>query len=259
MLDLAIILLIPFIGTTLGAGFVFFMRNSLNDTLQKFFLGFAAGVMVAASIWSLIMPALELSESYGAWRIMPSVVGFSLGVGFLLLIDLLTPHIHLLSKVKEGPRSRLSRTAMLNLAVTIHNLPEGMAVGVLIAGVLQGAPGITVAAAAVTSMGIAIQNVPEGAIISMPMRAEGNSRWKSFVMGTLSGAIEPVGGLLVVLLSAILVPTMPYMLSFAAGAMMFVVFEELAPEASQGKHTNWSVIGFSVGFLLMMSLDVMLG
>lgn len=252
-------LLIPLLGTMLGSAFVFFMKDEMPERIQKTLLGFASGVMVAASVWSLLIPAMEMEKSSGAWAVLPAAVGFFLGIGFLLLLDELTPHLHLGSSSPEGPRSRLSRTAMLALAVTIHNLPEGMAVGVVFAGAEQGVGGLSLASAVAVSLGIAIQNVPEGAIISMPMRAEGNSRWRSFLLGSLSGAVEPVGGLAVVLLASLLTPVLPYMLAFAAGAMFYVVVEELIPEASSGKHSNLSTIGFAAGFVLMMVLDVVMG
>ena len=252
-------LLIPLLGTMLGSAFVFFMKDEMPERVQKTLLGFASGVMVAASVWSLLIPAMEMEERQGAFSVVPAAVGFLLGVGFLLLLDELTPHLHLGSSSPEGPRSRLSRTAMLALAVTIHNLPEGMAVGVVFAGAEQGVGGLSLASAVAVSLGIAIQNVPEGAIISMPMRAEGNSRWRSFLIGSLSGAVEPIGGLAVVLLASLLTPVLPYMLAFAAGAMFYVVVEELIPEASSGKHSNLSTIGFAVGFVLMMVLDVVMG
>ena len=259
MTTIAVGLLIPLLGTMLGSAFVFLMRDEMPERVQKSLLGFASGVMVAASVWSLLIPAMEMEADRGAWSVVPAAVGFLLGVLFLLLLDDLTPHLHLGSDTPEGPRSRLSRTAMLSLAVTLHNLPEGMAVGVVFAGAAQGAGGITLASAVAVSLGIAIQNVPEGAIISMPMRAEGNSRWRSFAIGSLSGAVEPIGGLAVVLLASLLTPVLPYLLAFAAGAMFYVVVEELIPEASTGRHTNLSTIGFAVGFVLMMVLDVVMG
>ena len=252
-------LLIPLLGTMLGSAFVFFMKDEMPERVQKTLLGFASGVMVAASVWSLLIPAMEMEEGQGAFSVVPASVGFLLGIGFLLLLDELTPHLHLGSSSPEGPRSSLSRTAMLALAVTIHNLPEGMAVGVVFAGVEQGVGDLSLASAVAVSLGIAIQNVPEGAIISIPMRAEGNSRWRSFLIGSLSGAVEPIGGLAVVLLASLLTPVLPYMLAFAAGAMFYVVVEELIPEASSGKHSNLSTIGFAVGFVLMMVLDVVMG
>lgn len=252
-------LLLPLLGTMLGSAFVFFMRNEIPARLQKALIGFASGVMVAASVWSLLIPAIEAEADKGSWSVMPAAVGFLLGMLFLLAIDELTPHLHIGTNNPEGPRSRLSRTTMLALAVTIHNLPEGIAVGVVLAGAAQGTAGLSVSAAIAVSLGIAIQNIPEGAIISMPMRAEGNSRMKAFLIGSLSGVVEPIGGLLVIILAAWLTPVLPYLLAFAAGAMLYVVVEELIPEASQGKHSNLSTIGFAVGFVLMMILDVVLG
>ena len=252
-------LLIPLLGTMLGSAFVFLMKDEMSARVQKSLLGFASGVMVAASVWSLLIPAMEMEADCGKWSVTPAAVGFLLGIGFLLALDDLTPHLHVGSDTPEGPRSRLSRTAMLALAVTLHNLPEGMAVGVVFAGVEQGAAGLTVASAMAISLGIAIQNIPEGAIISMPMRAEGNSKWRSFLIGSLSGAVEPLGAIAVMLLASLLMPVMPYMLAFAAGAMFYVVVEELIPEASDGQHSNLSTIGFAIGFVLMMVLDVVMG
>ena len=252
-------LLLPLLGTMLGSAFVFFMRDEMSVRLQKTLLGFASGVMVAASVWSLLIPAMEMESCKGAWSVVPAVIGFLLGMGFLLLIDELTPHLHIGSEKPEGVRSRLSRTAMLALAVTIHNLPEGMAVGVVFAGAESGTSTISLASAIAVALGIAIQNVPEGAIISMPMRAAGNSRWRSFAIGSLSGAVEPLGALAVLLLASLLTPILPYMLAFAAGAMFYVVIEELIPEASSGQHSNLSTIGFALGFVLMMVLDVVMG
>ena len=246
-------------GTMLGSAFVFFMKDEMSMRLQKTLLGFASGVMVAASVWSLLIPSMEMVADSGRWSVVPAAVGFLLGMGFLLMIDELTPHLHIGTDKPEGPRSRLSRTAMLALAVTIHNLPEGMAVGVVFAGAENGAAGLSLASALAVSIGIAIQNVPEGAIISMPMRAAGNSKWKSFVIGSLSGAVEPLGALAVVLLASFMTPVLPYMLAFAAGAMFYVVVEELIPEANEGEHSNLSTIGFAIGFVLMMVLDVVLG
>ena len=248
-------LLIPFAGTALGSAFVFFMRKDMPALLQKALLGFASGVMVAASVWSLLIPSMDMTPG----NVWPATIGLLGGFAFLLLIDRITPHLHL-SGGPEGPRSKLSRTTMLALAVTIHNLPEGMAVGVAIAGAMgAGGNGITIAAALALSLGIAIQNVPEGAIISMPLRAAGNSRGRSFLIGALSGIVEPIGGALVILLASAVTGIMPYMLSFAAGAMLYVVIEELVPEASEGAHSNIGTIGFASGFALMMVLDVLLG
>jgi len=252
-------LLIPLLGTMLGASFVFFMKRDMPERLQKALLGFASGVMVAASVWSLLIPAIEMPQTGGAMQVMPAALGFLLGIGFLLLIDELTPHLHVGSNKPEGLKARLSRTAMLALAVTIHNLPEGMAVGVVFAGANEGHADISLTGALAMAIGIAIQNIPEGAIISMPMRAAGNSRWKAFLIGSLSGVVEPIGGLLIILLASLFLPAMPYLLAFAAGAMMYVVVEELIPEASSGTHSNLSTIGFAIGFVLMMVLDVVMG
>ena len=253
-------LLLPLLGKVLGSAFVFFMKHDMPTLLQKTLLGFASGVMVAVSVWSLLIPSIEMSASEGALAVFPAAVGFLVGMGFLLLLDQLTPHLHLGSDTPEGPRSHLSRTTMLSLAVTLHNLPEGMAVGVVIVGAMQGGMHeITASAALAVSLGIAIQNIPEGAIISMPMRAEGNSRWRSFMIGSLSGVVEPLGGVAVILLASILTPALPYLLAFAGGAMIYVVIEELIPEASQGEHSNVSTIGFAAGFVLMMVMDVVLG
>ena len=252
-------LMIPLAGTVLGSAFVFLMKREMPAVLQKTLLGFASGVMMAASVWSLLIPAIEQGEDKGAWAVLPAAGGFLAGMGFLLLIDALTPHLHLDSERPEGPRSHLSRTTMLTLAVTIHNLPEGMAVGAVLAGAMQGETGISLAAAMAMSTGIAIQNIPEGAIISMPMRAAGNSRRRSFVIGSLSGIVEPIGGIAIILLASLMMPMMPWLLAFAAGAMIYVVIEELIPEASEGEHSNWSTIGFAMGFVLMMVLDVVLG
>ena len=259
MTTLIIGLLIPLLGTMLGSAFVFFMKDEMSVRLQKTLLGFASGVMVAASVWSLLIPAMEMESGEGAWSVFPAAVGFLLGMGFLLLIDELTPHLHIGKDKPEGVKSHLSKTAMLALAVTIHNLPEGMAVGVVFAGADSGISTISLASAVAVALGIAIQNIPEGAIISMPMRAAGNSKLRSFVIGSLSGAVEPIGGLAVVLLASLVTPILPYMLAFAAGAMFYVVIEELIPEASEGEHSNLSTIGFAIGFVLMMVLDVVMG
>lgn len=259
MTTIVIGLLIPLLGTMLGSAFVFLMKGEMSLRLQKSLLGFASGVMVAASVWSLLIPAMEMEANKGALSVLPAAVGFLLGIGFLFLIDELTPHLHIGADKPEGMTSRLSKTAMLALAVTIHNLPEGMAVGVVFAGAENGMANISVTSAVAVSLGIAIQNIPEGAIISMPMRAAGNSRWKSFLIGSLSGAVEPVGAVAVLLLASLLMPVLPYMLAFAAGAMFYVVVEELIPEASNGQHSNLSTIGFAIGFVLMMVLDVVMG
>ena len=253
---IALGLLIPFAGTVLGSAFVFFRKKEMPEKLQKALLGFASGVMVAASVWSLLIPAMEMGD--GKLSVVPATVGLLAGFAFLLLIDYITPHLHL-DGDQEGPESHLSKTTMLSLAVTIHNLPEGMAVGVAIAGALSSDVGMSIAGALALSLGIAIQNIPEGAIISMPLRAVGNTRLRSFGIGSLSGVVEPIGGLLVLLLASVVTPMMPYLLAFAAGAMLYVVIEELIPEASTGKHSNISTVGFALGFALMMVLDVVLG
>ncbi|MCR5208677.1 MAG: ZIP family metal transporter [Lachnospiraceae bacterium] len=251
-------LLIPFLGTTLGAGCVFLMKKQLSIRIQRILTGFAAGVMVAASIWSLIIPALEQEADKGRLSFIPAVIGFWLGIGFLLLIDKLTPHLHM-NNASEGPKSSLSRTAKMILAVTIHNIPEGMAVGVVFAGWLNGNEKISAAGALVLAIGIAIQNFPEGAIVSMPFCAEGNSKPKAFFYGVLSGAVEPVAGVITIALSSLIIPALPYMLCFAAAAMMYVVVEELIPELSEGEHSDLGTIFFALGFTLMMTLDVALG
>ncbi len=251
--------IIPFIGTSLGAACVFFMKNKLNDTVQKMLMGFAAGVMVAASIWSLIIPATEQYEVLGRLAFLPAAAGFWIGILFLLALDNIIPHLHINSSEAEGIKSKLKKTTMLVLAVTLHNIPEGMAVGVVYAGFLSKTSGMTELGALVLAIGIAIQNFPEGAIISMPLRAEGESRGKAFMGGVLSGIVEPVGAVLTILAASLVVPAMPYLLSFAAGAMLYVVVEELIPEMSQGTHTNWGTIAFAAGFSLMMALDVALG
>lgn len=252
-------LLIPFIGTTAGAACVLFMKNQLNRKVERLLQGFAAGVMVAASIWSLLIPAIEQSSNLGQWSFVPAVIGFWIGILFLLLLDKVIPHLHLNSDAPEGPKKKVSKTTMMVLAVTLHNIPEGMAVGVVYAGWLSGSSGITAAGALALSLGIAIQNFPEGAIISMPLHSEGCSKGKSFWYGALSGAVEPIGALLTILFSRMIVPAMPYLLSFAAGAMMYVVVEELIPEMSEGEHSNSGTLAFAFGMTLMMALDVALG
>lgn len=252
-------LLIPFAGTSLGAACVFFLRKTLNKQVQRALTGFAAGVMVAASIWSLLIPALEQSEGMGKFSFIPAAVGFWMGILFLLLLDHITPHLHLNSKEAEGPRKNLPRTTMMLLAVTLHNIPEGMAVGVLYAGWRSGDANITLMSALILSVGIAIQNFPEGAIISLPLRGEGMSRPKAFLLGALSGAVEPVAAFLTLLAAGVVVPVLPYLLSFAAGAMLYVVVEELIPEMSEGSHSNIGTVLFAVGFSVMMILDVALG
>ena len=252
-------ILIPFLGTSLGAACVFLIRRQLSDAVQRILTGFAAGVMVAASVWSLLIPAIEQAAQMGTLSFFPAFAGFWGGVLFLLGLDHLIPHLHARSNQTEGPESWLQRTTMMVLAVTLHNIPEGMAVGVVYAGLLSGGTQITTAGALALSLGIAIQNVPEGAIISMPLRAEGESKGKAFLGGVLSGIVEPLGAALTILAARLIVPVLPYLLSFAAGAMLYVVVEELIPEMSQGKHSNIGTIAFAAGFSVMMALDVALG
>ena len=252
-------IMIPFLGTMLGAACVFFMKKSLGDLVQRSLAGFAAGVMVAASIWSLLIPAIEQSEDMGKLSFLPAFIGFWVGVLFLLLLDRLIPHLHVGSEQAEGPKSKLGRTTMMVLAVTLHNIPEGMAVGVVYAGFLSGNTQITAASALALSLGIAIQNFPEGAIISMPLRAEGERKGRAFLGGVLSGVVEPIGAVLTLLAAQFVIPALPYLLSFAAGAMLYVVVEELIPEMSQGRHSNLGTVFFAVGFSVMMVLDVALG
>ena len=253
-------ILIPFLGTALGAACVFFMKKALSDAVQRSLTGFAAGVMVAASVWSLLIPAIEQSAGMGKRSFLPAFLGFWLGILFLLALDHIIPHLHANSAQAEGPKSRLQRSTMMALAVTLHNIPEGMAVGVVYAGYRSGSAQITAAGALALSLGIAIQNFPEGAIISLPLKAENDmSRGKAFLGGMLSGVVEPIAAFLTILLSDLLTPVLPWFLSFAAGAMLYVVVEELIPEASEGEHSNIGTIGFAVGFALMMVLDVALG
>ncbi len=252
-------LMIPFIGTTAGAACVFFLIGQIRPSSQKALLGFASGVMVAASVWSLLIPAMDMSESMGKFAFIPAAAGLLLGVGFLLGMDRLIPHLHLGSEKAEGPACTLKKTTMLVLAVTLHNIPEGMAVGVVFAGMLSDSVEITLAGAFALSVGIAIQNFPEGAIISLPLSSDGESRKKAFTMGTLSGIVEPAAGGITILLARYIEPVLPYLLAFAAGAMIYVVVEELIPEASEGEHSNIGTIGFALGFVLMMVLDVALG
>lgn len=252
-------LLLPFLGTALGASCVFFVRKTIPDKVQRGFTGFAAGVMVAASIWSLLLPALDQAESMGKLMFLPAVVGFWLGILFLLLLDSIIPHLHRKSEEAEGPRTHLSKRIMLVLAVALHNIPEGMAVGVVYAGWSAGDERVSLMGALVLSIGIAIQNFPEGAIISMPLYAEGASRKKAFGLGILSGAVEPLAAVLTILAAGLIVPVLPYLLGFAAGAMIYVVIEELIPEMSSGEHSNIGTICFSVGFSLMLILDTTLG
>ena len=250
---------IPFLGTTLGAAMVFFMKNKMNNKVEKLLLGFASGVMIAASIWSLINPSIDMAEEQGKIAWIPAAVGFILGVLFLLILDSIVPHLHLETDKPEGIKSKLKRTTMLVVAVTLHNIPEGMAVGVVLAGGLMGNESISMAGAFALAIGIAIQNFPEGAIISMPLKAEGISKGKAFMYGALSGIVEPIAAIITILLASFIVPILPYLLSFAAGAMIYVVVEELIPESQAGDHSNIGTIGVAVGFVIMMILDVALG
>lgn len=259
MNGLIIGILLPFLGTALGAACVFLMRNAMPGRLQKGLIGFAAGVMVAASVWSLLIPSIEMTGKSGFASILPAIVGFLIGILFLLFLDDVVPHQHIDSNQSEGPKSHISRTSKLFFAVTLHNIPEGMAVGVALAAAMGHSASMPMAGAIALSIGIAIQNFPEGAIVSMPLRSAGNSRKKAFAMGTLSGLVEPIGAVLTVLLASIVIPILPYLLAFAAGAMIYVVVEELIPETQEGKHSDIGTIGFTIGFLLMMTLDVVLG
>ena len=252
-------LLLPFAGTTLGAACVFLMKKSIPSLVQKTLTGFAAGVMVAASVWSLLVPSIEMTGKEGFMSVVPAIAGFMAGILFLLLLDTIVPHQHIDSKQSEGPRSHLSKTAELVFAITLHNIPEGMAVGVALAGAMEHNSYMPMAGAVALSIGIAIQNFPEGAIVSMPLRSAGNSRKKSFMMGALSGIVEPIGAILTIMLASFILPILPYLLAFAAGAMFYVVVEELIPETQEGRHSNMGTIGFAVGFMLMMALDVLLG
>ncbi|MBQ6696223.1 MAG: ZIP family metal transporter [Lachnospiraceae bacterium] len=259
-MDILISIMLPFIGTTAGAACVFFLKNELGDKVQKVLLGFAAGVMVAASVWSLLIPAMDMCEDMGKLSFLPALIGLLLGMGFLLLMDSVVPHLHVGSEEPEGKKgSKLKRTTMLMLAVTIHNFPEGAACGAILAGVLAGDTNVTMAGAMALSLGIAIQNIPEGAIISLPLRSEGYKRFKAFGYGALSGIVEPLGAILTIMLASLVTPILPYMLAFAAGAMLYVVVEELIPETSQGSHSNLGTIAFAIGFAIMMVLDVALG
>jgi ZIP family zinc transporter len=252
-------LLLPFAGTTFGAAMVLVLHNDIGNRLQKLLLGFASGVMIAASVWSLLLPSIEQTREQGGIPWLPASVGFLLGIGFLLLLDSVIPHLHQNAEKAEGLPTKAKKNTMLLLAVTLHNIPEGMAVGVVFAGLLAGTGGITASAALALSIGIAIQNFPEGAIVSMPLRAEGVSKGRSFLYGTLSGAVEPVAALITILLTGLLVPILPYLLAFAAGAMIYVVVEELIPELQEDGHSNIGMIGVAAGFVLMMILDVALG
>lgn len=259
MNGLIIVLLLPFLGTVAGAGCVFFIKDKMPDTLRKALSGFAGGVMIAASVWSLLIPSMEMTGKEGFMQVLPDVVGFLLGIAFLLLLDILIPHQHIDSDISEGPKSDFSKTKKLALAVTLHNIPEGMAIGVVIAAALEQSFYLSMASALALSVGVAIQNFPEGAIVSMPMKAAGNSREKSFLIGAMSGFVEPVAAIITILITSTILPVLPYLLAFAAGAMMYVVVEELIPDTQQGDHSNAGTIGFSAGFVLMMILDVVLG
>ena len=252
-------ILVPLLGTSLGAACVFFVKKGLNRTFQRILTGFAAGVMVAASVWGLLLPSMEQAADMGAWSFVPAVVGLSVGVLFLMGLDKVIPHLHMNSDEPEGMKSGLKKSAMMMLAVALHNLPEGMAVGVVLAGVINGSAGLTSAAALTLALGIAIQNFPEGAIISIPLREGGMSRRKAFACGVLSGVVEPIGAVLTLLAADLILPALPYLLSFAAGAMLYVVVEELIPEMSEGEHSHIGTILFAVGFTVMMILDVVLG
>ena len=258
-MQLIIGLAIPFIGTTLGAAMVFLMKNDMNKKVEKILLGFASGVMIAASVWSLLIPSIEMTQTQGKTAWIPAAVGFLLGIVFLLVLDSVVPHMHLESEKPEGIKSKLKKTTMMVFAVTLHNIPEGMAVGVTFAGAIAQNAGITMAGAFALAVGIAIQNFPEGAIISMPLKSEGVSKPKAFLYGTLSGIVEPIGAVITILLTNAVVPILPYLLSFAAGAMIYVVVEELIPESRAGEHSNIGTIGVAIGFTIMMILDVALG
>ncbi len=257
--EILIGIFIPFLGTLLGSGCVFLLKNGIGNKLKRALTGFAAGVMTAASVWSLLIPSMNMSEAMGKFAFIPAVVGFLTGIFFLLFIDEVTPHLHLDSDKPEGPKAKLSKHTMLMLAVTIHNIPEGMAVGVVLASLLSGNTMVTLGSAFALTIGIAIQNFPEGAILSMPLHSAGMSKVKAFAYGTFSGIVEPVGTILVILASSFFTPILPYFLSFAAGAMIYVVVEELIPEMSEGEHSNIGVIAFSIGFAIMMVLDIALG
>lgn len=258
-MQLLIGLLIPFLGTTLGASMVFLMKNKMNKKIEKILLGFASGVMIAASVWSLIIPSIEMSEQQSVLSWVPASIGFMAGVVFLLVLDSLIPHLHLNNEKPEGVKSKIKKVTMMVFAVTLHNIPEGMAVGVTFAGAILGNTGITITGAFALAIGIAIQNFPEGAIISMPLKSEGVSKSKAFLYGMVSGIVEPIGAIITILLTNTVIPILPYLLSFAAGAMVYVVVEELIPESQQGEHSNIGTIGVAIGFVVMMILDVALG
>ena len=258
-MQIAIALLIPFIGTTLGASMVFLMKNKINIKIEKLLLGFAAGVMMAASVWSLLIPSINMAEEQNIVKWVPATIGFLLGIIFLLVLDNLIPHLHLKSDNPEGIKAKLKKSTMMVFAVTLHNIPEGMAAGVTLAGVMLGHTGITFAGTLALTIGIAIQNFPEGAIISMPLKGEGISKAKAFLYGTLSGIVEPIAAIITILLTSAVVHILPYLLSFAAGAMIYVVVEELIPQSQVGEHSNIGTIGVAIGFIIMMILDIALG
>ena len=258
-MELLVGLLIPFLGTSIGSAMVFFMKDKINARIEKVLLGFAAGVMMSASVWSLLVPSIDMTEAQGNVAWIPAAIGFLLGIIFLLILDSIIPHLHLKSKKPEGLKAKLKNATMMVLAVTIHNIPEGMALGVTFAGALIGNQEITIAGALALSVGIAIQNFPEGAIVSMPLKGEGVSKGKAFLYGTLSGIVEPISAIITIFLINLVVPILPYLLAFAAGAMIYVVVEELIPEAQEGEHTNIATIGVAVGFVIMMILDIALG
>ena len=258
-MQIAIALLIPFIGTTLGSSMVFLMKNKINIKIEKFLLGFAAGVMMAASVWSLMIPSIDMAEEQNIVKWVPATIGFLLGIMFLLTLDNLIPHLHLKSDKPEGIKAKLKKSTMMVFAVTLHNIPEGMAAGVTLAGVMLGHAGMTFAGAIALTIGIAIQNFPEGAIISMPLKGEGMSKSKAFLYGTLSGIVEPIAAIITILLTSAVVHILPYLLAFAAGAMIYVVVEELIPQSQTGEHSNIGTIGVAIGFIIMMILDIALG
>ena len=258
-IPMIICLALPFLGTTLGSSMVFFMKKKMNTKIKKILLGFAAGVMLAASIWSLLLPSMDMSKKQGVIEWLPAAIGFLLGMGFLLLLDTIIPHLHSNSKRPEGIKTKLKKETMLLFAVTLHNIPEGMAVGVVLAGAITGNVGLSLAGAITLAIGLAIQNFPEGAIISMPLKTEGESKWKAFLDGVLSGIVEPIAAIITIFAVGLVTPILPYLLAFAAGAMIYVVVEELIPESMEGKHTNIATVGVALGFVLMMVLDITLG
>ena len=258
-IPMIICLVLPFLGTILGSSMVFFMRNKINPKIKKVLLGFAAGVMLAASIWSLLLPSMDMSKKEGVIEWLPAAIGFLLGMGFLLILDTIIPHLHSNGKKAEGLKSKLKKETMLLFAVTLHNIPEGMAVGVVLAGAITGNVGLSFAGAITLAIGLAIQNFPEGAIISMPLKTEGESKWKAFLDGVLSGIVEPIAAIITIFAVGLVTPILPYLLAFAAGAMIYVVVEELIPESMEGKHTNIATVGVALGFVLMMVLDITLG